>query len=131
MHGNVPGSTAARKARAVIDRPPAVTGWLTSDEDEIERRRWRGRTEIAAVEPLSPRRSPAGGAQRGQIGPRDRALLPAAPLQVGIHWIAGLEVHREEILEHDAPDGAMPSGPIALPGSSIDVSPLGSHTGVR
>lgn len=63
MHGNVPGSRTVRKARAVIERPPAVTGWLTSDEDEIERRRWRGRTEIASVEPLAAR-DPFFGAYR-------------------------------------------------------------------
>jgi superfamily II DNA or RNA helicase len=46
---------AARKrehARAVLDRPPAPQGWRTSDAEEIELRRWRGRTEIAAVEAL-------------------------------------------------------------------------------
>ena len=41
-----------RQARAVLDRPPAPQGWRTSDAEEIELRRWRGRTEIAAVEAL-------------------------------------------------------------------------------
>jgi superfamily II DNA or RNA helicase len=40
------------RARAVLDRPPAPQGWRTSDAEEIELRRWRGRTEIAAVEAL-------------------------------------------------------------------------------
>ena len=42
------------KSRAVPDRPPPVQGWRTSDEDEIELRRWRGRTEIVAIEALEP-----------------------------------------------------------------------------
>jgi superfamily II DNA or RNA helicase len=29
-----------------------VHGWLSNDTEEIERRRWRGRTEIRAIEPL-------------------------------------------------------------------------------
>jgi superfamily II DNA or RNA helicase len=47
-----------RKKRAhpmadrVLDRPPPLQGWLTTDEDEVALRRWRGRTEILAVEPL-------------------------------------------------------------------------------
>jgi hypothetical protein len=36
------------KAKAVLERPPTV-GWLTSDEDEVRLRRWRGRTEILAI----------------------------------------------------------------------------------
>ena len=42
---------AKSKAKAVLERPPA-TGWRTSDEDEIQLRRWRGRTEILAVTAL-------------------------------------------------------------------------------
>ena len=42
------------RARAVLDRPPALQGWRTTDEEEIELRRWRGRTEIGAIEPLEP-----------------------------------------------------------------------------
>ena len=41
-----------RHAHAVLDRPPAPQGWRTSDAEEIELRRWRGRTEITAVEAL-------------------------------------------------------------------------------
>jgi hypothetical protein len=29
-----------------------MVGWLSSDAEEIERRRWRGRTEIGQIEPL-------------------------------------------------------------------------------
>ena len=39
-------------ARRVLDRAPPIQGWLSTDEEEIERRRWRGRTEILAAEPL-------------------------------------------------------------------------------
>jgi superfamily II DNA or RNA helicase len=43
-----------RKARtgAVLDRPPAPEGWRTTDAEEIELRRWRGSTEITAIEAL-------------------------------------------------------------------------------
>ena len=41
------------KASAVLERPPLL-GWRTTDEDEIALRRWRGRTEIFAVEPIEP-----------------------------------------------------------------------------
>lgn len=49
--------TAAKKARsrAVLDRPPQLQGWNTTDEEEIELRRWRGRTEVATVEPVRPK----------------------------------------------------------------------------
>jgi hypothetical protein len=40
------------KARTVLDRPPPAQGWLTTDEDEIAIRRWRGRTEIIGIEAL-------------------------------------------------------------------------------
>ncbi len=39
------------------DRPPTFKGWISTDEGEIRRREWRGRTEIADVHALdgSPR----------------------------------------------------------------------------
>jgi hypothetical protein len=43
-----------RKAKAVLDRPATPPGWLTSDDDEISLRRWRGRTEILSVKALEP-----------------------------------------------------------------------------
>jgi hypothetical protein len=51
-----PGKRApkGRQARTVLERPAAPLGWDTSDEHEIELRRWRGRTEITAVEPVEP-----------------------------------------------------------------------------
>jgi superfamily II DNA or RNA helicase len=48
-----------RNARNALARP-ATTGWKTTDEQEIELRRWRGRTEILSVEALEPRFSVFG-----------------------------------------------------------------------
>ena len=42
------------RAKRVIERAPPLQGWLSNDEDEIERRRWRGQTEILGVEALEP-----------------------------------------------------------------------------
>src|SRR5262245_27496523 len=56
----------ARKARAVLDRPP-LQGWRTSDEDELALRRWRGSTEIVAIEALEPEH-PFFGTFRAQSG---------------------------------------------------------------
>ncbi len=39
--------TKNRKPKS--ERAPAFTGWISTDEDEIKRRRWRGRTEIDDV----------------------------------------------------------------------------------
>jgi superfamily II DNA or RNA helicase len=58
--GSSKGNGARRRgrkrshARAVLDKPPAPQGWRTSDTEEIELRRWRGRTEIVAIEALEP-----------------------------------------------------------------------------
>lgn len=41
------------RARKVLGKP-AIVGWKTSDDDEIEVRRWRGCTEIQSVEVLEP-----------------------------------------------------------------------------
>jgi hypothetical protein len=43
---------AKRKAKAVLDRPALPLGWHSSDDHEIELRRWRGRTEILSVKAL-------------------------------------------------------------------------------
>ena len=40
------------RARAVLDRPPGPQGWRTTDDDEIALRRWRGSTEIIAIEAM-------------------------------------------------------------------------------
>jgi hypothetical protein len=40
------------RARAVLHRPPAAEGWRTTDAEEIALRRWRGSTEIIAIEAL-------------------------------------------------------------------------------
>jgi hypothetical protein len=74
------GARDKSRAGTVLSRPPAPQGWDTTDEDEIELRRWRGRTEISAVEPLEPNhlllgtfrvRSERGGAYEVEI----RSLL--------------------------------------------------------
>jgi hypothetical protein len=41
-----------RNAKAVLDRPALPHGWLTSDDDEITLRRWRGRTEILSIKAI-------------------------------------------------------------------------------
>ena len=45
-------SKARSKARRVIERPPSSQGWRTTDQEELERRCWRGRSEVTAVEPI-------------------------------------------------------------------------------
>ncbi|MTK64077.1 MAG: DEAD/DEAH box helicase, partial [Methanobacterium sp.] len=42
------------KAKVVQNKAPAFVGWNTTDEEEIARRRWRGSTHIAHVDPLEP-----------------------------------------------------------------------------
>ena len=54
-------------ARAVLDRPPPLLGWRTTDEDEVALRRWRGRAEILAIEALEPNH-PFFGTFRVQSG---------------------------------------------------------------
>jgi hypothetical protein len=65
-----------RKAKAVLDRPASPPGWLTSDNDEISLRRWRGRTEVLSVKALEPKhpyfgafltRSASGGSYAVEI----------------------------------------------------------------
>jgi superfamily II DNA or RNA helicase len=66
-------SGAARKrgttlmARTVLDRPPPLQGWRTTDEEEVALRRWRGRTEIVAIQALEPKQ-PFFGTFRVQSG---------------------------------------------------------------
>lgn len=55
MRGNGKKPVPANKNRGLkspraTDRAPTLLGWHSSDAEEIERRRWRGRTEIVAVE---------------------------------------------------------------------------------
>ena len=42
------------------ERPPTFRGWISTDEDEIRRREWRGRTEIDEVRALDPEHRPFG-----------------------------------------------------------------------
>jgi len=57
----------APKSRAVLERPPPLQGWKTTDADEIALRRWRGSTEIVAIEALEPD-EPVFGTFRAQSG---------------------------------------------------------------
>lgn len=43
-----------RKAKKVQEKSSGFQGWNTTDGDELERRRWRGLTDIAAIENLEP-----------------------------------------------------------------------------
>jgi superfamily II DNA or RNA helicase len=47
-----PASRRKTHAKSVIERAPTPLGWLSSDAEEIERRRWRGKTEIGTIETL-------------------------------------------------------------------------------
>jgi hypothetical protein len=52
-NGALSGPALRRKrGKPPVDRGPALVGWLSNDAEEIERRRWRGRTEIGPIEPL-------------------------------------------------------------------------------
>ena len=42
----------SKRKRWPSDGPPPMTGWISTDEDEIKRRQWRGRTEIDEVQAL-------------------------------------------------------------------------------
>ncbi|MGH7161673.1 MAG: hypothetical protein ACREFS_16540, partial [Acetobacteraceae bacterium] len=42
------------KAQKVQPRSPGFQGWNTTDAEEIERRRWRGLTDVTAVDALEP-----------------------------------------------------------------------------
>lgn len=48
-----PKKPTPRLARKVLEKPQ-ILGWKTDDGNEIELRRWRGRTEIARIEALEP-----------------------------------------------------------------------------
>src|SRR2546430_1341029 len=39
----------AGKARQILEKPPEILGWQTSDRDELLLRQWRGRTDIISV----------------------------------------------------------------------------------
>jgi len=60
------GAGTRTLARAVLDRRPAQ-GWITTDDDEVALRQWRGSAEIVSVEPLEPEH-PFFGTFRAQSG---------------------------------------------------------------
>ena len=47
----------SRRASRADQRPPSFLGWSTTDREEIERRRWRGRTEALTIEASPPDRA--------------------------------------------------------------------------
>lgn len=53
-------TTRTRGNKRQKDRPPKLLGWSTTDEDEILRREWRGRTEIDAIRSLDDSAHPFG-----------------------------------------------------------------------
>jgi SNF2-related domain/Helicase conserved C-terminal domain len=61
------GHRAHPVADRVLDRPPPLQGWRTTDEDEIALRRWRGRTDVLSIEKLEPAQ-PFFGTFRVQSG---------------------------------------------------------------
>jgi hypothetical protein len=68
------------RARKVLKRP-LVLGWKTSDEDEINVRRWRGRTEIETIEALEPGFM-VFGTRKGQA--KAVTVINAAPRWAGL-----------------------------------------------
>jgi superfamily II DNA or RNA helicase len=52
-----------RGRKRSADRAPTILGWLSSDSEEVERRRWRGRTELHRIDPLDPERTCFGSFQ--------------------------------------------------------------------
>ncbi len=49
-----PAKTAKKGQKAPTTKRPEFLGWHTTDEEEIERRRWRGMTEVTEFEELEP-----------------------------------------------------------------------------
>ncbi|MYH58129.1 MAG: hypothetical protein F4145_09060 [Boseongicola sp. SB0675_bin_26] len=49
-----PAKRARNGRKASRQKRPEFLGWNTTDEEEIERRRWRGITEVAEFEELEP-----------------------------------------------------------------------------
>ena len=52
------GKHAGRRTRRRTVSPPVFRGWLSTDEQEIERRRWRGRTEISEIRAIDEDNAP-------------------------------------------------------------------------
>ena len=51
-------TAGGRRRHETKDRPPTFRGWISTDEDEVKRREWRGRTEIDEVRVLDPEHGP-------------------------------------------------------------------------
>ena len=110
--------SARTRARAVLDRPPETLGWSTTDEQEVEIRRWRGRTEIGAIEPLEAGepvfgtfrvRSETGGSYDVEIRSLDQRLNSCSCID---HRVNGLGTckHIEGVLEVLRRQGVLSDG---------------------
>ena len=102
----------------MLDRPPETQGWNTTDNDEIEIRRWRGRTEIGAIEPLEAReavfgtfrvRSPTGSSYDVEIRSLDQRINSCSCID---HRVNGLGTckHIEGVLEALRRQGVLSDG---------------------
>jgi hypothetical protein len=102
------GAPKRARARAVLDRPPQLQGWNTSDEDEIALRRWRGRTEITEIETLDRKhpvfsafrvRSGSGSAYDVEIRSLDQHINSCGCVDQRVNGL-GTCKHIEGVLEH-------------------------------
>ena len=82
------GASKTARARTVLERPPQAQGWNTTDEDEVALRRWRGRTEITALDVLEPKQ-PIFGTFRVRVVPEARfAATSGSSYEVEIRSLA-------------------------------------------
>jgi superfamily II DNA or RNA helicase len=113
------------RAKKVQERSPSFQGWNTTDAEEVERRRWRGLTDIAAIEALEPDhpyfgtfrvRSTSGGIYEVEI----RSLVTRENSCVCPDWrVNGLGTckHIEGVLESLRRKGKRAFAAAALAGS--------------
>lgn len=110
--------SARTRASAALDRPPETLGWSTTDEQEVEIRRWRGRTEIGAIEPLEAGepvfgtfrvRSETGGGYDVEIRSLDQRINSCGCID---HRVNGLSTckHIEGVLEMLRRQGVLADG---------------------
>jgi hypothetical protein len=118
------GKTAGNRAsKAGPERPPLPAGWLTSDDDEIRLRRWRGQSEIHSVSALETNQ-PTFGTFRVQSASGVNYDVEIRSLSEAInscgcidHRVNGLGTckHIEGVIANLARSGA---GPLRLAASS-------------
>ena len=95
-------SKRGAKAKTVLDRKSSP-GWLTSDEDEISLRRWRGRTEGIEVVALEPQlgffgafraRSASGGQYEVEIRSLEERINSCGCIDHRVNGVGNLQAHR-------------------------------------